>query len=63
MNAAELDARLTEAIAKAETLERSRAQLEQTMLTIGRITGPNGLAACVAGVLLRAQRQLLGPMA
>lgn len=61
MNTSELDARLAEARANAETLERARLDLEAAMLTIGRITGRNGLDACVAGILLRVQRALLGP--
>lgn len=60
MNAAALDTRLAEARAKAATLDRARLDLEQAMLIIGAIAGRNGLDACVAGVLLRVQRMLLG---
>lgn len=57
---AELENRLAEARSKAETLDRCRGDLEEAMLTIGRIAGPDGLKACVAGVLLRVQLMLVG---
>lgn len=55
-----LETRLAEATAKAETLERSRTQMEEAMTNVGRIAGPEGLKACVAGILLRAQMKLWG---
>lgn len=62
MSAAELDSRLAEARAKSDALDRARLQMEQAMLVVGSIAGRNGLDACVAGVLLRVQRILLGPV-
>ncbi|MDB5445643.1 MAG: hypothetical protein JWQ97_960 [Phenylobacterium sp.] len=47
--------------ADAIAMEGYRAELETLLLKMGRITGRNGLDACVAGILLRVQRALLGP--
>lgn len=61
MTSSELDARLAEARTTAATLDRARLDLEAAMLIVGRIAGRNGLDACVAGILLRVQRLLIGP--
>jgi hypothetical protein len=53
--------RMAEARAKSAALDNARLELERNMLIICRIAGRNGLDACVAGILLRVQRQMLGP--